>query len=252
MNVVVTLTRSLAPSTTSITVHTLPARMSSTSRGGVGGDPAGYAIEPLEPSVHVTASATPLRCGAPGPLTVFVTSRSPTSYAVAVAWTVVETVPDWARISFCAACLVGRYTLPDGTVTAAVAEMSTSPAVAAPGPELGAVGDRVRERRGPGASGNRLPPVAVTCAGAVVFSVNGPMSEPAGPSSVGGVIEIVGGCGFTTGPMSMTCCTIAATSARRGSNRSSTYLSLKNQIAACTAAALSFAFESDAGSFVFG
>ena len=40
VKVVVTLTVSLASSTRSITVHTLPARMSSTS-SGVGGEPAG-------------------------------------------------------------------------------------------------------------------------------------------------------------------------------------------------------------------
>src|SRR4051812_40056003 len=70
----------------------------------------------------------------------------------------------------------------------------------------------------PDASLNRSPPVAVTVAEAVDdVSVNGPISELAGPSPVDGVMDRFGGGGLTNGPRLMTFWTMAATCARRGS-----------------------------------
>ncbi len=104
----------------------------------------------------------------------------------------------------------------------------------------------------PAASRNRLPPVAVTVAGAVVSTVYGPIWVPTGPSASGGVTVRLGGGGLTSGPRLMTFATMAATALRRAWFEFRTYLSLKNQIASWTAAALSFALARDAGSLVFG
>jgi hypothetical protein len=82
--------------------------------------------------------------------------------------------------------------------------------------------------------------------------VNGPTIDPAGPLSTAGVIVRLGGGGCVSGPALRTAETIAAVALCIGSDVLSTYRSVKNQTAACTAAALSAAFVKDAGSFVAG
>ena len=72
-------------------------------------------------------------------------------------------------------------------------------------------------------------------------TANGPSSEPAGPLADEGVIVKVGGGGGTQRALGDDFwSTMAATVSCSGSAVFSTYLSLKNQIAACTAAAFWF------------
>src|SRR4051794_2306476 len=83
-----------------------------------------------------------------------------------------------------------------------------------------------------------LAPAAVTVAFTVAeLTINGPTVCPAGPVLERGMIFSVGGGGCTSGPLFLTSAVIASTASCSGSLVFSTYLSVKNQIAACTAAA---------------
>src|SRR3954451_14760063 len=82
--------------------------------------------------------------------------------------------------------------------------------------------------------------------------VNGPMASPTRPRLVFGEITRLGGGGCTAGPAATTAATIAAVTSWSGSSVRRTYLSLKNQTAACTAAAFASASPSVAGSSVCG
>ena len=101
---------------------------------------------------------------------------------------------------------------------------------------------------------NIVAPLARTVALPAVDEVtaNGPSSEPAGPLADDGVIVNVGGGGDTSGPAAMTWATMPATVSCNGLLVLSTYLSLKNQIAACTAAAFWLTSVRDAGAVVVG
>jgi hypothetical protein len=86
------------------------------------------------------------------------------------------------------------------------------------------------------ASANMSAPVAETRAGgSSVVTVNGPRT-PA-PSRDAGSMLTLGGSGSITGPAWRMSLTIATTAPRSGSVVFRTYRSVKNQIAACTAAA---------------
>ena len=89
------------------------------------------------------------------------------------------------------------------------------------------------------ASENISPPVAVTMAGGwLVVTLNGPSTLWAGPLTGDGVIVRLG---FGCSPTGTSCrmwSTMPATSACSGSDASSTYLSVKYQMAPCTAAAV--------------
>ena len=105
----------------------------------------------------------------------------------------------------------------------------------------------------PDASENMSAPVAltVTVVPASALMVNGPSGLSAGPRSVAGVIVRLGGGGCTSGPLLITSATMASTSGRAGSVVVRTYLSVKNQIADCTAAARRLSFAA-AGRLVVG
>jgi hypothetical protein len=97
-------------------------------------------------------------------------------------------------------------------------------------------------------SENISPPVARTVAGGalrrrwpgllLVLTVKGPSTLPAGPLTDGGVMVRLGFDGSISGPASWMCFTMAATVLCSGSAVLSTYLSVKYQMAACTAAAV--------------
>ena len=89
------------------------------------------------------------------------------------------------------------------------------------------------------ASENMRAPVAVTVtvSSTVELIVNGPTVEPAGPFALVGLMVRLGDGGSMIGPAASTAATIAATASCRGSDVLSTYRSLKNQMAAWTAAA---------------
>jgi hypothetical protein len=102
------------------------------------------------------------------------------------------------------------------------------------------------------ASPNIDAPVAVTLAGTLELTVNGPTDWPVRPVVLAGE-EIVrlGGGGWTSGPAAITAATIEATVSCSGSLVFRTNLSVKNQIAAWTAPAFSFSARA-AGSLVVG
>ena len=88
------------------------------------------------------------------------------------------------------------------------------------------------------ASNMSAPPVAVTVTSEVLeLIVKGPTRVPAGPLWDVGVIVSVGDCGAGSGGSALTWLTMSATYGCSGSPGSSTYRSLKYQIAAWTAAA---------------
>ncbi len=122
----VTLTVLVLPSTVSVTVQTEPAGMSEYVCEWLPVAPAamsklGVRAAPLQLVTMVTGPCLP----AAVPAMVFVTTSDPGASKSAVASTMVVSVPDWDRMSFCAseAPPSYRYTLPAGTAATAVASI---------------------------------------------------------------------------------------------------------------------------------
>jgi hypothetical protein len=82
--------------------------------------------------------------------------------------------------------------------------------------------------------------------------VYGPASVPAGVLTNPGRSKSDGGGGVVSGPWRMTVLAIVSTASWSGSEVSSTYRSLKNQIVAWTAAAFWLRSVRDTGASVFG